>query len=150
MVKLFQALSIPEKEYSSFGTETKQMAALIEGMQTVYVKSADSPKKDALAIVISESIRVLLKRIYNVEKLSPATEEIIQQEAAKIPETKIGRKPEAKPEMPAPPPPRPKKEPKDAPAPSKTETKKPSKSKNNAKEELNLDDVLKELEDLNL
>jgi hypothetical protein len=86
MLKIFKYLNFTDADVAKFDNETMQMAALIEGFQSVYSTTPDtSAKKNALAATIAESIRILLKRIYSVQGLDPRVKENIKDEMAKLP-----------------------------------------------------------------
>jgi outer membrane biosynthesis protein TonB len=107
MLKIFKYLNFTDADVAKFDNETMQMAALIEGFQSVYSTTPDtSAKKNALAATIAESIRILLKRIYSVQGLDPRVKENIKDEMAKLPnaeEPKQQQQPkQTKPQQPEP------------------------------------------------
>ena len=86
MLKIFKYLNFTDEDVAKFDSETMQMAAMIEGFQSVYSTTLDTnPKKPLLAATIAESIRILLKRIYSIEGLDKRVEQSIKEEMSKLP-----------------------------------------------------------------
>lgn len=86
MLKIFKYLNFTDADIAKFDNETMQMAAMIEGFQSVYSTTLDTnPKKPLLAATIAESIRILLKRIYSIEGLDKRIEQSIKDEMSKLP-----------------------------------------------------------------
>ena len=65
--KLLDALGVHESIQVMLPKEILDAANFVFGLQEIYSKSPESPKKDQLALVISESVRMLMEQIKKVQ-----------------------------------------------------------------------------------
>lgn len=65
--KFLNALGVHESIQVMLSKEILDAANFLYGLQEIYVKSPESPKKDQLALVISESVRLLMEQIKKVQ-----------------------------------------------------------------------------------
>jgi len=68
--KLLDALGVHESIQVMLSKEILDAANFVYGLQEIYSKSPESPKKDQLALVISESVRMLMEQIKKVQSQS--------------------------------------------------------------------------------
>ena len=66
--KLLDALGVHESIQVMLSKEILDAANFVYGLQEIYSKSPESPKKNQLALVISESVRMLMAQIKNVQE----------------------------------------------------------------------------------
>lgn len=110
MGKLLTILGVPEQKQNNLPEVVFKAEKVINGMQAVYASSPDSPKKEKLALVISEMARLLMIKVqpYLIDEKK---EDSIKEEVKKLPEDTPPQppKPEEKKEEPkkhSPPPPK--------------------------------------------
>lgn len=65
--KLLDALGVHESIQVMLSKEILDAANFVYGLQEIYSKSPESPKKNQLALVISESVRMLMEQIKKVQ-----------------------------------------------------------------------------------
>jgi outer membrane biosynthesis protein TonB len=119
MGKLLTILGISEETQKGLPADVFTAEKVIDGLQGVYAKAPESPKKDRLAIAISESVRLLMAKIqpYIIEEKK---EEETKKEEEKLPDE--ARAPKVKRQQPdAPQPPEIPEAPKPKQAPPKPE-----------------------------
>jgi hypothetical protein len=68
--KLLDALGVHESIQVMLPKEILDAANFVFGLQEIYSKAPESPKKDQLALVISESVRMLMEQIKKVQSQS--------------------------------------------------------------------------------
>jgi hypothetical protein len=66
--KLLDALGVHESIQIMLSKEILDAANFVYGLQEIYSKSPESPKKNQLALVISESVRLLMQQIKMVQE----------------------------------------------------------------------------------
>lgn len=124
MGKLLTILGADEEVQQLLPADIFQAEKVISALQEVYSKAPESPKKNQLAIAISEAVRLLMARMspYLVKE---EEEEKAKEEDKKLPDEKEApkeRRPQPQPPMPPEIPEPPKEKPKDEP---KKEDEKP-------------------------
>jgi outer membrane biosynthesis protein TonB len=131
MGKLLTILGADEKVQETLPADLFQAEKVIVGLQEIYSKAPDSPKKNQLAIAISESVRIMMARL-NPYLVKEEVEEKTEEEDKKLPDeekpTPRVRREQPKPPMPPEIPETPKDKPEDKPEP-KGEEPKPKKEK---------------------
>ena len=65
--KLLDALGVHESIQIMLSKEILDAANFVYGLQEIYSKSPESPKKNQLALVISESVKLLMQQIKRVQ-----------------------------------------------------------------------------------
>lgn len=102
MGRLLTILKIDEKTQSKLPPDVLKGEKLLEALQTVYANSPESPKKNQLALAISESVRILLAKVQPY-MIKEEQEKKIEEEEKKLPDEKRQEipkeKPQAKPEQ---------------------------------------------------
>jgi hypothetical protein len=66
--KLLDALGVHQSIQIMLSKEILDAANFVYGLQEIYSKSPESPKKNQLALVISESVRLLMQQIKMVQE----------------------------------------------------------------------------------
>ena len=113
MGKLLTILGVSEDKQSKLPESVFKAEMVINGLQSVYAKAPESAKKDQLAVVIAETVKVLMAKIqpYLIEEKKEAetkkeTEKLPKE--IKLPETPEKEQPKpTKPELPKPEAPKP-------------------------------------------
>lgn len=113
MGKLLTILGVSEDKQSKLPESVFKAEMVINGLQSVYAKAPESAKKDQLAVVIAETVKVLMAKIqpYLIEEKKEAetkkeTEKLPKE--IKLPETPAKEQPKpTKPELPKPEAPKP-------------------------------------------
>lgn len=127
MGKLLTVLGIDESKQGKLPESVFKAEKVLIAMQAVYANAPDSPKKEKLAVTISEMAKLLLAKVqpYLIEEKK---EDSIKDEVKKLPEEK---KPEIKKEVP--PKPKPEEKPKKEEPKPKKETPPPPPNPNKHK-----------------
>jgi len=148
MGKLLTALGIPEAKQAKLPSSVFTAEKIVDGLQRAYATAPESPKKDQLALAISESVRILMAKVqpYLIDEIK---EEQVKKEDENLPqETDLPKAtepeegtPEVKPEIPQPEPKpkdqepeKPKRKQKPSAPPPSTESPKPSSAPKQKKE----------------
>lgn len=104
MGKLLTVLGVSEAKQAKLPASVFTAEKIVDGLQRAYAAAPESPKKDQLALAISESVRIMMAKVqpYLIEEKK---EEQVKKEDSKLPqETRM-------PEPPVPAPPTPEDEP---------------------------------------
>jgi len=131
MGKLLTILGADDKIQEKLPADLFQAEKVIIGLQEIYSKAPESPKKNQLAIAISEAVRVMMARL-NPYLVKDEVEEKTEEEEKKLPDEKEAprvRKEQPKPPMPPEIPETPENKPEDQPKPEDEEPKAPKKGK---------------------
>ena len=102
MGKLLTILGADDKIQEKLPADLFQAEKVIIGLQEIYSKAPESPKKNQLAIAISEAVRVMMARL-NPYLVKDEVEEKTEEEEKKLPDEKEAprvRKEQPKPPMP--------------------------------------------------
>lgn len=131
MGKLLTILGANEEVQQLLPADLFQAEKVIIGLQEIYSQAPDSPKKNQLAIAISEAVRIMMARL-NPYLVKDEVEEKTEEEEKKLPDEKEAprvRKEQPKPPMPPEIPETPEDKPEDQPKPEDEEPKTPKKGK---------------------
>lgn len=112
VVSFLDALGISKETQSLLPQDMIDSAQLLYGMQKIYAESEDSPKKDFIALPLSEMIKVFIQNAKDISSQEPKKEEKVEVEEEKPKETKVPKAPQMPqpPQQPQPPsPPKPSK-----------------------------------------
>lgn len=83
--KILEYLNVPSEISDGFPDETKEFIVLVDGMQAIYAAAPDSPKKNNLAVIITQSMRELMKFL-QTQTLGIYAPAILTQEQQNLPE----------------------------------------------------------------
>jgi outer membrane biosynthesis protein TonB len=155
MGKLLSILGVSEENQKRLPDVVFKAEQVIDGLQRIYAQSPDSPKKEQLAVAITEAVKVLLAKVqpYMVDEKK---EEKIEEEDKKLPqEDEQPKKPEAPKEQKPqrkqkPEPPQQTPEPPSAPEPPAPEPEGPEPEKPQVEEVMTCDEIKDAIKGLNL
>lgn len=131
MGKLLTILGADEDVQKVLPADLFQAEKVIVGLQEIYANAPESPKKNQLALAISEAVRLLMARL-NPFLVKKEEEQQTKEEEKKLPDEKEAtrvRREQPKPPMPPEIPETPEDKPKEQPKPEEEEPKAPKKGK---------------------
>lgn len=134
MGKLLKILGVNEEVQKSLPEDVYKAEKFIDALQQVYANAPESPKKNQLALAISEAVRILMAKISSY-KVEEKKEEKIKEEEEKLPEEP--KMPEQKPQEQKPQEEKPKK----AEKPEKPKPPKPEPPKPQDEEEMTCEEI---------